>query len=553
VEDGRSHPPVRAGLPRGQALLRDPLLNKGTAFTEAERRALGLHGLLPARVFTIDEQVERVMENYRSKTSDLERYIHLIGLQDRNETLFYRVLTSHLEEMLPVVYTPTVGLACQKFGHIFRRPRGMYVNIQDRGRIAEIFRSWPHPDIRVIVMTDGERILGLGDQGVSGMGIPIGKLSLYTACAGIPPAQTLPLMLDMGTENQAYLDDPLYMGIRHHRVRGQEERDLVAELMDAVQGVWPRCLVQFEDFGNTSAFDLLERWRDRVCTFNDDIQGTAAVALAGIYSALRITGSRLADQKVLFLGAGEAGIGIGELICSAMVAEGARPEEARRRCWFVDSKGLVVKDRLDLAAHKLRFAHEHPRCPDFLGAVKELQPSVIIGVSTIPGAFTREVVEAMCQVNERPIVFALSNPTSKSECTAEQAYTYSRGRAVFASGSPFPPCTVEGRTFEPGQANNSYIFPGVGLGVYATEARRVTDRMFSEAARALASLCLESDLAVGRIFPALSRIREVSAVIGAAVAEVAFQEGLARVERPSDLLAFVRSRMWEPAYPTYVG
>ena len=540
------------GLPTGQAILRNPLLNKGTAFTRAERQALRLEGLLPPRVFTIEEQVQRVMENYRGKQTDLERYIHLIGLQDRNETLFYKVLTTHLEEMLPIVYTPTVGLACQRFGHIFRRPRGMYITVEDRGRVESIFRNWPQRDVRVIVMTDGERILGLGDLGVSGMGIPIGKLSLYTACAGLPPAQALPLMIDVGTENQAYLEDPLYMGVRRRRVRGREHAELVGEIIEAAQTVWPRCLVQFEDFGNSTAFPLLEQWRNRACTFNDDIQGTAAVTLAGIFSALRLTRQRLIDQTVLFLGAGEAGIGIGELIVSAKVDEGAVPDQARRQCWFVDSKGLVVQGRADLATHKLRFAHPHPGCPDLLSAVKALRPSILIGVSTVPGSFNRAVVEAMCAVQERPIIFALSNPTSKSECTAEQAYAYSRGRAIFASGSPFPPCTIEGKVLEPGQANNSYVFPGIGLGVLASESTRVTDRMFSAAAKALADLCTEGDLAVGRVFPALNRIREVSVALAAAVATVAFDDGLARLPPPPDLLAFVRSKVWEPVYRTYV-
>jgi len=533
-------------------LLRNPLLNKGTAFTVAERKALGLDGLLPPHVFTFEEQVARTMEQYRNKTTDLDRYVHLIGLQDRNETLFYRVVSNHLEEMLPIVYTPTVGLACQKFGHIFRRPRGMYLSIEDRGHIGELLDNWPHPDVRVIVMTDGERILGLGDQGAYGMGIPIGKLSLYTACAGIPPTQTLPLMIDVGTENQAYLDDPLYGGLRRHRARGQEMQDFMTEIIETLQARWPKCLVQFEDFGNSTAFELLERWRNRICTFNDDIQGTASVALAGIYSALRITRKKLLDQKVLFLGAGEAGVGIGDLIVSAMVDEGASLEEARLKCWFVDSKGLVVKDRKDLAHHKLPYAHPHAPCPDFLSAVKALKPSVVIGVSTQASAFNAKVVEALCQINERPIIFALSNPTSKSECTAEEAYNFSKGRAIFASGSPFPPCTVGGKTFEPGQGNNSYIFPGVGLGAYASETTHITDRMFAQAARALAGLCLESDLAVGRVYPSLSRIREVSAVLGAAVAEVAFESGLARVPRPSNVIEYVKSRMWEAAYPTYL-
>jgi malate dehydrogenase (oxaloacetate-decarboxylating)(NADP+) len=533
---------------RGVALLHDPLLNKGTAFTAAERQALGLRGLLPPHVHTLDEQVARVMANYRNKATDLERYIHLVALQDRNETLFYRVVTNYIEEMMPIIYTPTVGQACRQWGHLFRRPRGLYVSWADRGHVKEALRNWNHPDVRVIVVTDGERILGLGDQGVGGMGIPVGKLSLYTACAGIDPACTLPVMLDVGTENQGYLADPLYMGLRQRRVRGAEYDAFVAEFIEAVQEVFPRALLQFEDFANLNAFRLLEQWRERICTFNDDMQGTAAVTLAGLYSALRLTGKRLSDQTILFLGAGEAGVGIGDLIVSAMVDEGATVEAARQRCWFVDSQGLVVKSREGLAEHKLRFAHDAPAAPDLLAAVETLRPTAIIGVSTVARAFDRKILEAMSRINERPIVFALSNPTSKSECTAEEAYGWSKGKAVFASGSPFPPCVFEGRTFVSGQGNNSYIFPGVGLGVVACQARRVTDRMFAAAARTLASLVLPTDLEMGRIYPALTRIREVSAAIAVAVAEVAFKDGLAGVPRPADVPALVKASMWEPRY-----
>ncbi len=543
---------LQQALPSGAALLHDPLLNKGTAFTLAERHALGLEGLLPPHVHTLEEQVARVMDNYRNKQTDLERYIHLVSLQDRNETLFYRVVVDHIEELMPIIYTPTVGQACQQWGHLFRRPRGLYVSWRDRGRIAALLRNWPHGDVRVIVVTDGERILGLGDQGVGGMGIPVGKLSLYTACAGIDPARTLPVMLDVGTENEGYLRDPLYMGLRQKRVRGPDFDAFVGEFIEAVREVMPRALIQFEDFANLNAFRLLEQWREKVCTFNDDIQGTAAVTLAGLYSAQRLTGKKLREQTILFLGAGEAGVGIGELIVSAMIEEGATPEEARRRCWFVDSQGLVVRSRKGMAAHKLRFAHDAAPAPDLLSALEALAPTAIVGVSTVARAFNRPVIEAMARVNDRPIVFALSNPTSKSECTAEEAYGWSGGRAVFASGSPFPPCAVGGKTFVPGQGNNSYIFPGVGLGVVACQARHVTDRMFAAAARTLAELVEPSDLAMGRIYPSLTRIREVSARIGVAVAEVAFRDGLAGIERPADVPALVRGAMWTPEYPVYV-
>jgi malate dehydrogenase (oxaloacetate-decarboxylating)(NADP+) len=541
------------GMPRGLTLLRDPLLNKGTAFTEEERATLGLRGLLPPHVFTLAGQVERAVENLRRKPNELERYIYLIGLQDRNETLFYRVLVDHLEETMPIVYTPTVGQACQLYSHLFRRTRGLYVGYKDRGHLDEVLRNWPHRDVRVIVMTDGERILGLGDQGTGGMGIPIGKLSLYTACAGIHPARCLPVMIDVGTDNPTLLDDPLYMGLRQRRVRGKDFEDFVGEFIVAARAAWPKVMVQFEDFANTTAFQLLEHWRGQACTFNDDIQGTAAVALAGLLSALRITERPLREQKVLFLGAGEAGTGIADLIVTAMVDEGVPLEEARGKCWFVDSKGLVVKGRPGLAAHKLRYAHDHAPIASFAAAVEALAPTAIVGVSTIPGAFDRRVIEAMARLNQRPIVFALSNPTANSECSAQDAYTWSDGKAIFASGSPFPPCSYQGRTFHPGQGNNAYIFPGVGLGVLASEARHVTDRMFVRTARALAEQTSQADLDLGRIYPPLSNIREVSARIAAAVAEVAFMDGLAGAPRPERLLDLVRAQMWDPQYPRYLS
>jgi len=537
------------GLKSGVDLLHAPLLNKGTAFTEHERVRLGLRGLLPARVDTIEEQLTRTMENYHAKPNDLERYIHLAALHDRNEILFYRLLIDHLEEMMPIVYTPTVGRACQLYGHIFRRARGMFISALDRGSIADVLDNWPSDDVRVIVVTDGERILGLGDLGANGMGIPVGKLSLYSACAGIHPASTLPVTLDVGTNNQELLDDPLYLGIRRRRIRGAEYDELVEEFVQAATGMWPKVLIQFEDFANINSFRLLEKYRSRICTFNDDIQGTAAVTVAGLYSALRITGGRMSDQRILFLGAGGAGVGIGDLIVSTMTNEGLREEDARRRCWFVDSKGLVVKSRENLQPHKLRFAHDIQPVPDFLSAVRAMKPTGIIGASGRGESFTREIIEEMARLNERPIIFALSNPTSMAECTAEAAYRWSGGRAIYASGSPFDPVELDGRTLVPGQGNNAYIFPGLGLGVVATGARHVTEEMFAAAARALASVVAEEDLARSRIFPSLQKIRETSLVIAKAVAKVAFDTGLATVPEPEDLSAFIEEEMFDPIYP----
>ena len=475
-----------AGSPRGIELLHNPALNKGTAFSQEERDALGLRGLLPAHVQSQDQQAKRVMENFDRKPTDLEKYIHMIALQDRNETLFYRVVIDHLEKMMPIIYTPTVGQACQEYGHVFRRPRGMFLSADDRGRVAEILRNWPYEDVRIIVVTDGERILGLGDLGADGMGIPVGKLSLYTACAGVHPSLCLPITLDVGTENERLLNDPLYIGLRQHRLRGEAYDALVDEFMEAAQARFPNVLIQFEDFANINAFRLLRKYRDRLCTFNDDVQGTGSMTLAGLYSALRIVGKKLSDQTVLFQGAGEAAVGIADLIVGAMMDEGLSEDEARGRCWLVDSGGLVVRARAGLAEHKLPYAHDHAPLPNLLAAIETLRPTALIGVSGQPGAFNQAVLQAMAQRNSRPIVFALSNPTSKAECTAEQAYIWTEGRAIFAGGSPFAPVTLGDKTYVPGQGNNAYIFPGVGLGVIACGARRVTDEMFFAAARALA-------------------------------------------------------------------
>jgi malate dehydrogenase (oxaloacetate-decarboxylating)(NADP+) len=533
--------------PHGLALLRDPLLNKGTAFTEEEREALGLRGFLPPAVLSMQAQVERVLTNLRTLPSDLEKYVALNSLHDRNEALFFRVVCDHIDEIQPLIYTPTVGLACQKYGLIFQRPRGLFISYNDRGRIAEILSNWPYRT-KLIVMTDGERILGLGDLGANGMGIPVGKLSLYTACAGVHPEQCLPVTLDVGTNNEELLNDPYYIGLRQRRVTGAAYDDLVDEFMTAARAAFPGVLIQFEDFANHSAFRLLHKYRDEACVFNDDIQGTAAVALAGVFSALRITGGKLREQTLLFLGAGEAATGIADLVVSAMMAEGLSEAEALRRNWLVDSRGLVVKERPGLSGHKLRYAHEQAPISDFRTAIDMLKPTAIIGVAAVGGAFTPEVLQAMAKLNEQPIVFALSNPTSKAECSAEEAYGYTEGRALFACGSPFDPVKLNGTTFVPRQGNNSYIFPGVGLGAIASGSRLVTAEMFMAAAHTLANSVSADDLRQGSLYPALPRIREVSAQIGAAVADVAYQRGLAAGPPPNDTIGFIQSQMYDPRY-----
>jgi malate dehydrogenase (oxaloacetate-decarboxylating)(NADP+) len=532
---------------RGLALLRDPLLNRGTAFTEDERDRLGLRGLLPPHVLTMSEQATRIMSNLRRLPNDLDKYVALNALHDRNEALFFRVVCDHIDEIQPLIYTPTVGLACQRFGHIFQRPRGLFISAADTGRIAKLLENWPYP-AKLIVVTDGERILGLGDLGANGMGIPVGKLSLYTACAGIDPHLCLPIVLDVGTNNETLLNDPYYVGLRQKRMTGAAYDAYIDEFIIAARARFPDVLIQFEDFGNHSAFELLKRYRNNIPTFNDDIQGTAAVALAGLFTALRVTGGKLSDQKILFLGAGEAAIGIADLVVSAMQAEGTSERDARARIWLVDSRGLVVKDRAGLNANKQRYAHAHHQVDTFGDAVTALKPTAIIGVAAVGGTFTPGILQTMAKLNERPIVFALSNPTSQAECSAEEAYRHTDGRALFACGSPYDPVTLGSQTFVPRQGNNSYIFPGVGLGVIASAARLVTDDMFMAAAKTLAGLVDDADLRQGSLYPALPRIRKVSLEIATAVANVAFDAGLAPGHRSNNMRDYIAAQMYDPRY-----
>ena len=532
----------------GYALLHDPRLNKGTAFTEAERRAQGLEGLLPPATMTIEMQVARRRVEIDNLNDDLLKYLVLSDLQARNETLYYAVLMSDPAVYMPLVYTPTVGAACQKFGHIFRQPRGMYLPISARGRLKDLLSNWPEKDVRFIVVTDGERILGLGDLGAGGMGIPIGKLALYTACAGVPPQYCLPVVLDVGTNNQTLLDDSLYLGLRQHRVRGEEYLAFVDEFVQAAEQLYPKSCIQWEDFANINAVPLLARYRDRICTYNDDIQGTAGVALAGILAGLRLTGRKITEHRFLFLGAGSAATGIAELISLAMAEEGRDLASARQRNALFDINGLVVSSRTDLAPFQKPFALDHAPISTFLKAIEALRPTGIIGVSTMPKLFTREVIEAMARINERPIIFPYSNPTSRSECTAEEAYRWSDGRAIFASGSPFPPVEIGRRRFVPGQGNNVYIFPAMGMAVFATEAKRVTEEMFIVAARAVAEQVTEENLAMGLIYPPLNGILEASLHVAERVATYIFDQGLAGVPRPSDVGALIRARAYRPVY-----
>jgi malate dehydrogenase (oxaloacetate-decarboxylating)(NADP+) len=535
--------------PRGQALLNDPARNKGTAFTAEERRKYGLEGLLPPAVTTIELQVARRHAEIAKLDDDLQKYLVLSDLQARNETLFYAVLMADPATYMPLVYTPTVGEACQKFAHIFRSARGMYLPISARGRVQEILSNWPERDVRFIVVTDGERILGLGDLGAGGMGIPLGKLALYTACAGVPPHYCLPVVLDVGTNNQDLIEDPLYLGLRQNRVRGDEYLAFVDEFVTAVQSLYPKCCIQWEDFANFNAVPILARYRDKICTYNDDIQGTAGVALAGIFAASRITGRKLTEQRFLFLGGGSAGTGIAELISQAMALEGMDIKEARSRNALFDINGLLVSSRADLADFQKPFAQDRAPVSHFVDAVRAIKPTGIIGVSAVPKLFTREVIEAIAEINEHPIIFPYSNPTSRSECTAEEAYRWSGGRAVFASGSPFPPVEISGRHFVPGQGNNVYIFPAMGMAVFATDASRVTDEMFIVAAKAVAEQVTDEDLATGLIYPPQSRILEASLHVAERVAVSIFDQGLARVPRPDDIGSLIHDRTYRPVYP----
>ncbi len=535
-------------IPKGVSLLRDPRLNKSTAFSEAERQALGLVGLVPEGIDDEEAQIQRTLFQLGQKPTDLEKYIYLSQLQDTDETLFYRILMSDPAHYLPLVYTPTVGEACLQFGHIIRRPKGLYLSIKRKGHVRDILRNWPQRDVRFIVVTTGQRILGLGDLGANGMGIPIGKLALYTACAGVPPQYTLPLLIDCGTNNETLLRDPLYLGLRQTRPGTAELDEFVGEFVDAVQVEFPNCCIQFEDWAGVDAIRLLARYRDRVCCFNDDIQGTAAVALAGILGALRIAGGALSHQTFLFLGAGSAGIGIGDLLSEAQMLEDVPRDQARARTWFFDVNGLIESTRTDLADFQKPYAHRHPPTTDFVEAIESIKPTAIIGVSTVAKAFNRRVIEAMARINRRPIIFPYSNPTSHSECTAEEAYTWSEGRAVFASGSPFPPVRWGDRTLVPGQENNVYIFPAIGMAVYATSAKRITDEMFIVAARAVAEQVTQNELDSGLIYPPQSMILQTEVYAAERVAEVIFTQGLARVPKPQEIGTFIQSRLYRAEY-----
>jgi len=532
----------------GIELLRDPSLNKSTAFSEAEKQALGLVGLVPDVTETEELQLQRVMMQLGQKNTDLERYIYLINLLDHNETLFYRTIMADPARFLPIVYNPTIGEACLKFGHIYRQARGMYLSITRRGKVKEILNNWPQKDIRFICVTDGGRILGLGDLGANGAGIPIGKLQLYTACAGVPPQYLLPMYLDAGTNNEHYLNDPLYLGLRRTRPPTAELFSFVDEFVEAVQEVFPKCCIHFEDWTGADAVRLLQRYRDNYCVYNDDVQGTAGIVLTGMINAAKLKGTKLKDEKYLFLGAGSAAIGLANLLCSALVAQGITLKEAQSRVYMFDINGLLETTRTDLVDFQLPYAHQHAPTRDFVAAIESIQPTTIIGVSTVGGAFTQQVIQSMSRINERPVILALSNPTEHAECTAEQAYTWSKGKAIYAAGVQFAPVHYDGQTFLPGQANNFYIFPAVGMAIFATQAKRVTDEMFIEAGQAVADQVPPELLKQGLLYPLQSNILEAEIQTAARVAKLVFDAGLGRVDRPTDMVSFIRKHVYKPEY-----
>jgi malate dehydrogenase (oxaloacetate-decarboxylating)(NADP+) len=529
----------------GFQVLHDKKIYKSIAFTRAERKKYHLEGLLPYSAVTEKQLVERIMESLRRIPNDIDKYMQLSSLQERNENLFYSTLINNLEEILPLIYTPTVGEACKEFSHITREPKGFFITPDHKGNIYKILGNWPQKDIRVIVITDGQRILGLGDLGANGMGIPVGKLAIYTACAGIPPENCLPVMLDVGTNNQELLDDVLYIGYPHKRINKKKYLELVDEFVQAVQKRYPDALIQFEDFLTPNAYELLNKYRDQVLCFNDDIQGTAAVALAGVYASTRITNNKFSDLRIMFLGAGSAATGIADLMVKAFMSEGMSEEESLKHLWFVDVNGLVVRSRTDLMEHNLPYAHEHEPM-NFVQAIDSVKPHVLIGATGAPGTFTKEVIEHMTANNEHPVIFALSNPTSKAECTAEQAYTWSDGKAVFASGSPFAPFTYNGKTFRTGQGNNAYVFPGIGLAAIFCKARKIPDEFFLEAAFTLSKQVNEKDIADGAIYPPINDIRKCSLEIADSICKKAYSMKLARRKKPANLKSKLKKYMYTP-------
>ena len=549
---------------RGMEVLHDPELNKSTGFTQAEQQALGLVGLVPDRTESMETQLSRVLLQLKHKATDLDRFIYLMNLLDTNETLFYRTLMSDPARFLEIVYDPTIGEACLKFDHIMRRPHGMYLSIKHKGHVKEVLRNWPVKDVRFICVTNAGRILGLGDLGANGMGIPIGKLQLYTAAAGVPPQGLLPMYLDAGTNNESYLKDPLYVGLRQRRPPTEELYAFVDEFVEAVQEVFPNCCIHFEDWTGVDAIALLARYRNKVSCYNDDIQGTAGVTLAGLVNALKLTGGQLKEQRILFLGAGSAAIGLADLIVSALGQQGVAADVARQQIRLFDTQGLVVAGRPGLAAHKLPYAHKLPpskpfnpldlasECPQIVAAIDDFKPTALIGVSTVGKLFSREVVETMSRYNARPIIFALSNPIEKHECLPEDAYAWSGGKAVYAGGVQFPAVHLAGQTFLPSQANNLYIFPAVGMAIYATNAKRVTDEMFIEAAHAVADQVSPEQLKLGMLFPPQSNILEVEIQTAARVAKIVFDAGLARVNRPNNQVGFIRQHVYKPEYQPLV-
>jgi malate dehydrogenase (oxaloacetate-decarboxylating) len=539
----------------GQMLMATPLLNKDTAFTQNERWAFDLLGLLPAQVLTLDEQARQAYENFARVRTDLERYIFLAALQDRNETLFYRLLHDHIEEMSSIIYTPVVGQACVHYSHIYRRPRGLYLSYPLQQDLEVILRAAPLASPHVIVVTDGERILGLGDQGVGGMPIPIGKLALYTLCGGINPADTLPIVLDVGTDNPTLLNDPLYVGWRSPRVRGAAYDEFTEAFVRAVQRVFPHALLQWEDFAKDNARRLLDRYRDELCTFNDDIQGTAAVTLAGLLAATAALGQPLAEQRLIFFGAGSAATGVAELLITEMMEQGCGEAQARETLWLVDHRGLVAHERDDLDPEKRRFARPSWRAegsdgglPSLLEVVARVRPTALIGTAAQAGAFSREIITEMARHVPRPIIFALSNPTEKSEATPADMLAWTDGRALVATGSPFPDVPVGGRTVRIGQCNNMFVFPGLGLGVLAARARRVTDSMFLAAAHALSAAAPSRSDPAAPLYPQLSNVRAVSRGVALAVAREAQAEGVAPLQSPEALEQHLDELIWQPRY-----